>query len=293
MMAGMLSANYLIALWFERRRGLAMGIGATGASVAAIAFPPLATTLIAALGWRGCMLIFGIVTAATAILFTVLIGPPATGMPDTERLHKPAPVRDGGAGVAPSLSLYRRTEIWVIGLTTGVMAGALVSVMVMLVPFAVGIGVGPMKAALCVSVLGGCAFVGKLAFGLGADRLNLVIVLRLAMLAMVVATTGWAFSASYSSILLCAALFGLGLGGMLPLWGALTAHYFAGTQFGPALGVTRMLQTPAALIGPLLVGRIGDMTHDYFFAWIGLAALIGAGLGLTFLVPRRSASPAG
>jgi MFS family permease len=48
-----LATSTLVARWFIRRRGQALGITSLGAAAGGVAFPPLATALIDAFGWRG------------------------------------------------------------------------------------------------------------------------------------------------------------------------------------------------------------------------------------------------
>jgi MFS family permease len=56
-MAGPMTAQILTTKWFTQRRGLALGISATGISAGGIVFPPLATALTAAHGWREAQLL--------------------------------------------------------------------------------------------------------------------------------------------------------------------------------------------------------------------------------------------
>src|SRR6202043_3332429 len=55
-----------IAAWFDRRRGLALGIAMSGVGLGGFVMPQLAQTLIEAVGWRGAYACFGLLTLAIA-----------------------------------------------------------------------------------------------------------------------------------------------------------------------------------------------------------------------------------
>ncbi|MFZ3236246.1 MAG: MFS transporter [Stellaceae bacterium] len=55
-----------ISAWFDRRRGLALGVAMSGVGLGAFAIPQLARILIDRLGWRGAYVALGLLTLAIA-----------------------------------------------------------------------------------------------------------------------------------------------------------------------------------------------------------------------------------
>ena len=82
---GVLIINIMIASWFERRRGLAIGLAAIGSSVSAITFPPFAAHLVGAYGWRMAFMIFAVLIMTLAPFVLWLGRAPEGGIPEWER----------------------------------------------------------------------------------------------------------------------------------------------------------------------------------------------------------------
>ncbi|HEY3190902.1 MAG TPA: MFS transporter, partial [Solirubrobacteraceae bacterium] len=71
--AGMLvPATTIVSRWFVRARGTAMGVLSTGNAGSAVAFYPLNAWLIATLGWRTALVVFGALVAATTVALATL-----------------------------------------------------------------------------------------------------------------------------------------------------------------------------------------------------------------------------
>ena len=61
-----------IAAWFDRRRGLALGVAMSGVGLGGFIMPQLAQVLIDRVGWRGAYPIFGLLTLAIAFPLVAL-----------------------------------------------------------------------------------------------------------------------------------------------------------------------------------------------------------------------------
>ena len=67
---GVVPYSAVISRWFDRHRGLALGLMSFGGGIAAMLYPPIAQRLIGLYGWRSAYAIFG--TAILVIPFLVL-----------------------------------------------------------------------------------------------------------------------------------------------------------------------------------------------------------------------------
>ncbi|ASG22250.1 cyanate permease [Nitrospirillum viridazoti] len=285
---GMLVINLLIAHWFERRRGLVMGIVALGGSAAAIFFPPWAAYLQGWLGWRGGFLVFAGITLLLAPAVWWLARRPAGGIPAWERRAAVAGQVSAPAGPPPSWGMFLRSaDFWVITLGVGTLMALNGAIMASLVSYGRALGLDALTAASLVSTVGMTAMAGKLVFGVLADRVDLRWALRLGLLAGAVAMVLFALARDGRPLYVAALVYGLSLGALLPVWGALTAQCFGLGHYGRALGATRAAMTPINFAYPLLVGALFDWTGSYRPAWAALSALALLALGLSFLRGRQ------
>lgn len=277
---GNVTTNYMISHWFERRRGLALGLSIVGASVAAVVFPPLSSLLIDTVGWRMTFVIYGIATLS--LLVPVLLFARVPGrMPDLER--KPRATVPLGRTSLTFAQLARVPAFWIIAICCGTMIGVNGAVMISMVPYAIDRGLDSLQGAALVSLLGGGALVGKLAFGMVADRIDLRWAQRFGLLLMSLAMGMLLMDAGYAVLVTAAMVFGLGLGGMMPVWAALVSHIFGLGSCGKALGGTRAAMTPLAIGCPMVAGWAFDLTGGYDMAWLVFLLLLLAALGLTFI----------
>jgi len=157
--------------------------------------------------------------------------------------------------------------------------------MISLVPYAKSIGMDVATGAYLVSIIGIAAVSGKIVFGMVADRIDLQWAMRGALL-LVVGGQVMLATATPLAMQLGAILFGLSLGGMMPVWGLVSARVFGLASYGVALGGTRTAMTPLAFVCPMLAGVIFDRYGSYQIAWFCYAALALLACAATFLKPR-------
>ena len=145
---------------------------------------------------------------------------------------------------------------------------------------------------MAVAIMG---LVGKLAFGMAADKLNLKAGLWLAMALVFVSFLLLAGEFGYPLMLVATGLMGLAAGGMLPVWGAMMARVFGLASYGRAMGLMGPLITLMVMPGFVVTGRLFDATGSYrlclllFAGIIALATLLLAPLKLSVSESSRAA----
>jgi MFS family permease len=205
---------------------------------------------------------------------------------------QPEPGGAAGAAIDAELTMKEiaaNPRFWYIGLSLGLLFSAYTAVLANLSPYATTLGESPERASTLIMVVAIAGFIGKLLFGLAADKSGLKAALWTAQLLVVLGFLTLAMEPSYPLMLLASALVGLAAGGMLPVWGAMMAQAFGLASYGRAMGLMGPLITLCVMPAFPLVGRLYDLTGNYVTSLYLLAALtaVSAMLLLPLRLPRH------
>jgi predicted MFS family arabinose efflux permease len=293
---GGIANTTLINNWFVRARGTALGISQIGVSLSGMVMAYVTTWLVADYGWRTA-------TTAFALLPLVLVAPVAwlvvanrpedLGLlPDGERGDGSPPRRPA----VPSFSFrqaLRNRSIWLISLVIGLNFASNGAVIQVIHSHTTDLGHSETRAASTLALMAGMAALGKPLSGRLADRIEprgamaLSIALQVAGLALL----KWA--PGFAGLLVAAAVFGIGYGGVLPVWGVLVGTHFDRGIFGRVMGAMGPMILPFQMVGVPFATAVYDRTGSYDSAFTGFFGLYALALALLVLLGptpgRRSA----
>lgn len=312
-MMGAIPGSTLIANWFRERRGIALGVAGMGISLSGFAMAPVATRLIGSIGWRNTFLVYAAGTLVTVIpaVWWVIVkrpeemgllpdgagaGAPAASASASEELRPSAPRTAPGAASPPppawsTRDCLRDRNFWVIASVIGLAFFANGAVLIHIIPHATDIGFEPTAAAWLLSTMAGFGVIGKLLFGWIADRLpqRFAFWLACGLQALGVA---WIFSVTdYPSLLVAGAIFGLGMGGMIPLWGAAIGAGFGRHAFGRVMGLMAPVMVPIHIFGIPYAGWIYDRNGSYDIAFITFLGAYALAMAVTLFLRLPEIEP--
>ena len=284
---GNLATSKLVANWFERKRGTALGIAATGVSLSGVIMPYVSAEIIEAYGWRNGFMVYGLFTffvVVPLVLRLVVSHPRDVGMlPDGALIKEGESAKPVAAG--PRLSMRdvsRDRNFWVIVLTFSLMFCCMSTTLTHMVPRLTDMGHALQLASLVMSLCAGLGVVGKLSFGWLGDRLPMR---RILLFIILVQFTGQMIMFQSEALIwfaLGAALFGYGVGGVVPMHGNIVGRTFGSERFGAVLGLMRPAMFPIQILGVPFAGWVYDTTGSYaqafqvLFVLYGLAAVMVA-----------------
>ncbi len=250
-----------ISHWFEKRRGVAVAIAASGNYLAGTIWPPLIEIAIRHYGWRDTCL----VTAALALIAMV---------PLALCLRRPPPfhAETGGGATAP-------TPMRSVGMSPNALQGLLAVAgitccvamsmpQVHIVAYCTDLGYGVAPGAAMLSLMFGFGIVSRVSSGWIADRVGGVVTMLLGSVLQTVALVFYTVSDSLTSLYIVSALFGLFQGGLVPSYAIIVREYFPPKEAGMRVGIAMSATIVGMALGGWMGGVLFDMTGSYRAAFL-------------------------
>jgi predicted MFS family arabinose efflux permease len=270
-----------ISAWFDRRRGLALGIAMSGVGLGGFVIPQLARLLIDRVGWRGAYVCLGLLTLVIAFPAVALwIREPRPG--EGERRAAGAAATLPGLGTREAAGTAR---FWVMAAAFFLVAVAINGTVAHVVPLLTDHGLSAAAATATLGIFGLATLAGRLLAGWLVDRIFAPYVASLFFLAPI-AGFGLLSSAAGNLPAIGVVLMGLGLGTEIDLIAFLTTRYFGQRAFGGLYGYFFMIFGLGSSLGRFLGGLVFDMAGSYNPALVGAAvALVAAVMLVNCLEP--------
>jgi MFS family permease len=296
-MMGGLASTKLVANWYVARRGTALGIATMGVSLSGLVMPHVANWLVSELGWRGGFQVYALgilVVVVPAVAWVVVTRPEDIGQrTDGDDDAMAADPNGPPERVWSTGEILRSAHFWLIALPFALTFSALSAILIHIVPYAADLGIDSSRAALVLSVAAGGGVVGKLAFGRLVDRFDPRVAVLASFGTQVVGLVAIMNAGEYAALLAGSVLFGFGMGGVVPLQGALAGAAFGRLSFGEVMGLMRPVQVPLHAVGIPLAAMIHDFTGSFQPAWwIFLGVYAASGLIIAGLRLPRPPKPA-
>jgi MFS family permease len=289
----------IIPHWFERRRGSASGIAASGMGLGIMFFPPFTQGVISDWGWRTGFVVMGVLTAAvllplngfllrhkpTDVGYSGRDGNAQSGHDGPDAVTRPR--RDGGGESRWSLGAAVRTaNFWALLMFPMLIMVGVYMVLTHFVGFLVNQGVSKMAAASAFGLIGLTSTFSRIGWGLVSDRLGRERSFSLGMFFCCVSfycLFQFRAGAGLGLVYLFVFLIGVGWGSTAPIFMASAADLFHGPAIGIIYGLVEGSVGVGGAFGSWLGGYVFDQTGSYLWAF-GVAATAAALAGLTIWV---------
>jgi sugar phosphate permease len=276
-----------VTRWFDRYRGLALGLTMLGLGAGALIVPSAAQALITRYGWQRALEIAGVTILAVGL---PILAPVLKDRPDQMGL-----LPDGGPGPAPEPGnhalcplgviwpqVLRTPLFWLLLVAFGLVSAAVTACQAHITPILTDRGMPGQEAALATSLFGAGLLAGRLGPGYLLDRFFAP---RVAAVVFGVAACGIGvlrFAASPYLTFSAASLIGLGLGAEVDIMAYLTSRYFGLRSFGTIYAFNFACFGLAGGLGTYLLGAAFDATGSYapMLSVLFAATLFGAVLML-------------
>lgn len=248
-----------VSRWFDKRRGTAIALIASGQYVAGMLWPSLIELALARFGWQAVMLGYAAVTLAFVPLIAFLARPPE---------------RVGAAGAYAGPPVGAR----VLGLPANVAMGLLCFAAFFccvpmalpashLVAFCGDIGISPAHGAAMLSVTLAFAFVFRQLWGLFADRFGGLRSIVAGSACQMVTLAGFALTTDETALFVVAGAFGAGFSGLIPSYSVTIRDLFPAQEAGWRIPTTLMFLMTGMAFGSWFGGLLFDAFLSYRVAF--------------------------
>jgi sugar phosphate permease len=279
--------------WFVARRTTANAIATTAQMVGLVALPLIAQTAIVLAGsWRAGWIAVGLAVLAIGLLPSLLLivrAPEDVGLrPDGLARIATHPTAAQPTAIPPPPEPHftrpealRTRAFWLLALFTVFAYPVQAGVSLHQAAYLVERGLAPTTAA---AIVGGFSFAsgcGSLGFGFLPRRIPVRHMLAAVGAFQAAGVLGLLAANSAPTFAAAAAIFGLGIGGLLTLPPVAWADYYGRRSYGAIRGVALTFQVLAQAAGPLLSGILRDASGTYVlslecFATLSVLAVVAA-----------------
>lgn len=251
-----------ISHWFDRRRGVALGIAMAGVGLGVALVPQLAALLIVRLGWRLAFLGLGIAVLACAFLPVALFvrePPGLAGRVDRQRAGALAAILPG---IAFGETMRSRL-FWALTLAFFLDVLAINGTITHVVALLTDRGLPLQVATGTLSATGLALILGRILSGWFLDRFRGPYVAAaffvVPMIGILLLASGAGGAAPFLGAVAC----GIGIGAEIDLMAFFVSRYFGLRDYAKIYGVMFGIFSLGTGIGPALSGMSFDRFHSY------------------------------
>lgn len=246
--------------WFNRYRGLAVAIAASGNYIGGTIWPPLVNFGMQSIGWRTTHIAVGIFTAVAMSL--ALIGLRLLMGAGTQRSHVNAP--------PPRVDLRLSTNALtaILALASISCCVAMSMPQVHIVAYCGDLGYGVARGAEMLSLMLGFGIISRIGSGFLADRIGGIATLLIGSIAQGTALMFYLFFDSLTSLYIISAMFGLFQGGIVPSYAIIVREAMPASEAATRVGIVIFASVFGMSFGGWISGVIFDATGSYGAAFL-------------------------
>jgi MFS family permease len=271
--------------WFVRRRGIAVGIAASGNYFSGALWPPLIERGIAHYGWQATHIAIGVLCAAVMTVLVAILWSATRGTQHRSTGPEPRPSID--LGISPNALTA------ILSIASIACCVAMAMPQVHIVAYCGDLGYGVARGAEMLALMLAFGIVSRIGSGFIADRLGGIPTLLIGSVAQAGALALYLFFDGLMSLYVVSALFGLFQGGIVPSYAIIVRETMPASEAATRVGTVIMASVLGMSFGGWISGVIFDLTASYQAAFLnGLAwNALNVGIALTLLLraQRRAA----
>ena len=249
------------SLWFQKRRGIAVAIAASGNYLAGTIWPPIVQYFVASYGWRLTHIGIGLFCVIAMLPLALL-------------LRRPSPMIQAPTAAQSAIAAQRKINVSPMTLqVTLAIAGiaccvAMSMPQVHIVAYCGDLGYGAARGAEMLSLMLGFGIISRLASGFIVDKIGGLKTMLLSSFLQMVALILYVPFDGLMSLYVISALFGLFQGGIIPSYAIIVRENYPPQEAGTRVGIVLTSTMIGMAFGGWISGAIFDWTGSYRAAFI-------------------------
>ncbi len=273
------------AQWWNRRRGMAVAVCASGNYLAGAFWPPIVQWGVSNWGWRDTYGALGVVCGGGMLLLSLMFrwrSPQALKTPVSTQA-----VITSWASSTP-LGLSSMRALLLLSVAGVACCVAMAMPQVHIVAYCTDLGFGPARGAEMLSIMLACGIVSRLASGYICDRIGGLRTLVLGSALQGTALCLFLPLEGMAALYVASALFGLFQGGIVPSYAIIVREYFPAVRAGVQTGTVIMATLLGMALGGWMSGALFDLTGSYRAAFVNGIAWNLLNLTIAIFFYRRA-----
>jgi MFS family permease len=246
--------------WFERRRGIAVTIAASGNYIGGTIWPPLVNWGMQSFGWRPTHIAVGLGSAAAMVIVLTILRMQMGAATRRSHVHEPPPRID--------LRVSTNTLTVLLSIASIACCVAMAMPQVHIVAYCGDLGYGVAHGAEMLSLMLGFGIISRIGSGFLADRIGGVRTLLIGSVAQGFALLFFLFFDSLTSLYIISAMFGLFQGGIVPSYAIIVRESMPASEAATRVGLVILASVAGMSFGGWVSGVIFDATGSYAAAFM-------------------------
>jgi MFS family permease len=246
-----------VSRWFEKRRGTALALIASGQYIAGMIWPTVFEHAIARFGWQATMAGYGLVTL-------VLIPPIAASLLHPPPAHSHAAAANALQQSRSTLGLPPNLLLALLGFAGFCCCVPMALPQSHLVAFCSDVGIPAAQGAAMLSVMTACAFVSRQFWGWLADRVGGLLTLIVGSTCQALAISAFLLTQNEAGLFAISAAFGLGFSGIVPAYVLIVRELFPSSEASWRVPTVLFIAMSGMAFGSWFAGALYD--HFGYYA---------------------------
>ena len=263
-----------ISHWFEKKRGLAVVVVASGNLLGGTIWPLFMNLTMPHLGWRGTYMTIGLITMATMLPLSLLM----RRRPSREAIIK-SEARTEMARADLGLSTNKLVALLMLAGFSCCVAMSMPQVHI--VAYCGDLGYGVARGAEMLSLMLFLGIISRVGSGIVADKIGGTLTLLVGSFMQGLALLLYLYFDGLTSLYVISGIFGLFQGGIVPMYAVICREFLPPREAGARIGLVVSSTMFGMAFGGYVAGLIYDLSQSYGLAFMN--GLLWNGINLVIV----------